>query len=145
MSEPATPRITRAPSLPLVWIVPLLALAVGGWMVFREFKNRGPEIAIEFAQGSGMEPRKTTLEYQGVTVGVVTRVELKEDLSGVRVDVRLTKNAAALAREGSQFWVVRPEIGLSGIRGLDTLFSGARITVKPGRGAPASAFQIAPL
>lgn len=141
MSEITTPRVSRRPTLPLVWIVPLIALAVGGWMVFREFRHRGPLIEIEFPQGNGVEARKTTLEFQGVTVGVVTAVELKEDLSGVRVKLRLDQNAEAIAREGAQFWIVRPEIGLSGIRGLDTLFSGARITVRPGKGAPATAFK----
>ncbi len=141
MSEPPPPpTISRAPALPLVWLVPLVALAVGGWMVFREFQHRGPEITIEFSQGNGVEPRKTTLLYQGVNVGVVTAVNLKEDLSGVRVTLRLDRQAAGLARTGSQFWVVRPEIGLSGIRGLETLFTGARITVRPGKGEPATSF-----
>ena len=140
MTEPASPRVSRAPSLPLVWIVPLIALAVGGWMIFREYRQRGPEITLEFSEGNGIEPRKTVVEYQGVTVGAVTGVALTDDLRRVRVYVRLTKNAAALAREGSLFWVIRPEIGLSGIRGLDTLFTGARITVRPGKGAPATTF-----
>jgi paraquat-inducible protein B len=141
MSVPATPRVSRAPTLPLVWIVPLIALAVGGWMVFREFRNRGPEITIDFAQGNGIEARKTTLEFQGVTVGVVTAVRLKDDLSGVLVTVRLEKNAAQLARTGAQFWIVRPEIGLTGIRGIETLFTGARMTVRPGTGEPATTFK----
>lgn len=141
MSEPATPRISRAPTISLVWVVPLIALAVGGWMVFREFRNRGPEITILFAQGNGIEARKTSLEFQGVTIGVVTDVLLKDDLSGVSVKLRLNKNAGQIAREGAQFWVVRPEIGLSGIRGIETLFTGARLNVRPGQGAPATTFK----
>jgi paraquat-inducible protein B len=137
----ATPKVSRAPSLPLVWIVPIVALAVGGWMVFREFRHRGPSITIEFANGSGVEPRKTVLEYQGVAVGTVTGLELKPDLSGVLVQLRLNKNAAAIATEGAQFWVVHPEIGFSGVRGLETLFTGARIAVRPGKGPPASHFK----
>ena len=141
MTSPATPRVTRLPALPLVWIVPLVALAVGGWMVFREFQNRGPEITIDFAEGKGVEPRKTVLEYLGVAVGTVTSVNLKEDLSGVRIVLRLNKNASGLAREGAQFWIVSPEIGFSGIRGLETLFTGARINSRPGAGPPATHFK----
>lgn len=140
MTTPATPRVSRLPALPLVWIVPIVALAVGGWMVFREFHNRGPEITIEFAEGKGVEPRKTTLEYLGVTVGIVTAVDLKENLSGVNVTLRLDRNAAGLAREGAQFWFVHPEIGFSGVRGLETLFTGARINSRPGKGPPATHF-----
>lgn len=70
MSTPSTPQISRVRKLPLVWIVPLLALAVGGWMVFHELWDRGPEITIEFANGSGVVAGKTTLDHKGVTVGV---------------------------------------------------------------------------
>lgn len=140
MSAPA-PKISRGPTLPLVWIVPLVALLVGGWMVFRQFRQHGPEITIEFADGSGLEAGKTSLEHKGVSVGVVRAVELKEDLGSVLVRVRLEKNAAALAVEGTQFWIVHPEIGLSGVRGLDTLLTGPRLNVRPGRGAPAVHFR----
>ena len=141
MTSPASPRVSRMPALPLVWIVPIVALAVGGWMVFREFQNRGPEITIEFAEGKGVEPRKTTLIYLGVSVGTVTAVDLKEDLTGVKVTLRLDKNAEGLAREGAQFWIVHPEIGLTGVRGLETLFTGARINSRPGKGEPATHFK----
>lgn len=141
MTTPATPRVSRLPALPLVWIVPLVALAIGGWMVVREFRDRGPEITIEFAEGKGIEPRKTTLVYLGVVVGTVTSVDLKEDLSGVIATLRLDRHAAELAREGAQFWIVHPEIGFSGVRGLETLFTGARISGRPGKGAPATEFK----
>jgi paraquat-inducible protein B len=121
--------------------VPIVALLVGGWMVFRQFRDRGPEIVIEFADGSGIEAGKTQLVYKGVSVGMVREVELKENLSGVTVLVQLRKNSAALAREGTQFWIVQPEIGLSGVRGLDTLLTGPRINVRPGNGPAAEKFQ----
>jgi paraquat-inducible protein B len=141
MTTPASPRLTRLPALPLVWIVPIVALAVGGWMVLREFRNRGPEITIEFSEGKGVEPRKTILEYLGVVVGSVTAVNLKEDLSGVVVTLRLDRSSAVLAREGAEFWIVHPEIGFSGVRGLETLFTGARINSRPGQGPPATHFK----
>lgn len=128
------PRVSRTPTIPLVWIVPLVALAVGAWMVYHEFRNRGPEITVDFIDGSGIEARKTTLEHRGVAVGIVTDVDLKEDLTGVAVKIRLNKAAAGLAAEGSRFWIVHPEIGFSGVRGLDTLLTGARLNVLPGNG-----------
>jgi paraquat-inducible protein B len=140
MTAPATPQISRVRSLPLVWIVPLVAVAIGGWMVFHELGNRGPEITIEFADGSGVEADKTVLEHKGVAVGVVTTVALRPDLGGVTVRVRLEKSAAGIASEGAQFWIVHPEIGFSGVRGLETLLTGARINVRPGKGASAEHF-----
>lgn len=138
MNSVPTPNLSRRPVLPLIWVVPLIALAVGGWMVWGEFRERGPEITIEFEDGSGVEADKTKLEYRGVPIGHVTRVELAEDFRGVKVTARLNRSAAGVAREDTLFWVARPEIGFSGVRGLDTLFSGARISVRPGTGPRAS-------
>jgi paraquat-inducible protein B len=143
MNSPATPRISRSsrfPRLQLVWIVPLIAMAMGAWMIFRELYDHGPEITIEFADGSGVEAGKTVLEYKGVAVGLVRAVKLNPDLNRVRVRVVMDKSVAALAAGGGKFWIVHPEIGFSGVRGLDTLLTGARLNVRPGKGPPAKQF-----
>ncbi len=141
MSTAPVPRVSRARTFSLVWVVPVVALLVGGWMVFRDLRSRGPEITIDFADGSGLDANKTTLDYKGVTVGTVKSVELKPDHSGVIVKLRLDRDAASLATADAQFWVVRPEIGLSGVRGLDLLLTGAQLGVRPGTGPPATEFH----
>lgn len=141
MSHPPPPRRSRMPSLPLVWIVPLVALAIAGWLLLGEWRRRGPEIVITFNEGSGVEAGRTLLLHKGVTVGRVTQVELADDLQRVAVHLQLERSAAGLAREGSEFWVVQPEISLSSIRGLDTLFSGVRLAVRPGGGEPTLHFN----
>lgn len=140
VSPAPIPKVSRAPRFPLVWVVPLIALAVGAWMIARELRSRGPEITIEFADGSGIAADRTELHHKGVSVGTVTAVELKPNLDGVIVRVRLRQTAAAIASEGALFWIVQPEIGLSGIRGLDTLLTGPRLNVRPGNGTPADHF-----
>jgi paraquat-inducible protein B len=140
MSSPPAPKVSNAPAFPLIWVVPLIALAIGGWMGFRDLHNRGPEITIDFADGSGVEAGKTVLDYKGVSAGTVEVVELKPGLGGVSIRLRLTKSAAALANAGAQFWIVRPEIGFSGVSGLDTLVSGVHLNVLPGKGPPAEHF-----
>ncbi len=139
--NPPPPEITRRRGLPLVWIVPILAVAVGGWMIFREYRNRGPEITIDFADGSGIRPGVTELEHKGVTIGTVREVTLKPGFDGVLVRLQLDRPAAGLARAGAVFWVVQPEIGFSGVRGLDTLLNGVRLRLRPGDGPPATHFQ----
>jgi paraquat-inducible protein B len=142
MSTPPAPTIVRhRRSLPLIWVVPLVAFLVGGWLIARNFRDRGPEITIRFQNGAGIEAGKTILEHKGVAVGTVEDVQLDEKLDSVLVRVRLAQNAASLARADSEFWLVRPEIGFSGIKGLDTLFTGARLKVRPGTGGqPATEF-----
>jgi paraquat-inducible protein B len=140
MSAAPAPHVSRARNFSLVWVVPVVALLIGGWMVFRELRSRGPEIEIEFTDGTGIEANRTTLDYKGITVGVVKDVALLPDRSGVLVRLRLERSASALATADAQFWVVRPEIGLSGVRGLDLLLSGARLAIKPGTGPLATRF-----
>jgi len=109
-------------------------------MGFHELYNRGPEITIDFADGSGVEAGKTLLEFKGVSAGTVSAVELKPGLGGVRIRLRLKRAAASLADAGARFWIVHPEIGFSGVRGLDTLVTGVRLNVLPGNGPPAERF-----
>lgn len=141
MNASPAPSLSRRTGFSVVWIVPIVALLVAAWMILREWKNHGPEVTIEFRDGSGIEAGKTELEYNGVSVGRVRRVTLKNDLSGVTVLLRLDKSAAGLARQGSEFWVVHPEIGFGGVRGLDTLVSGVRLNVMPGNGAELRNFR----
>jgi len=131
---------TTSRSLSIVWLVPLVALIASGWLIYREFSDTGPLIEIEFENGSGIEAGKTTLVHKGVAVGIVQEVALNPGLDGVTVTVELDSNARQLAVDGSQFWLVRPEIGFSGVRGLDTLLSGARLGVRPGDGDPKRRF-----
>ena len=58
----------------------------------------------------------------------------------VKVSARLAPSAKALARTGSQFWVVRPQLGLIGTRNLETLVTGSYISVRPGSGSINTSF-----
>lgn len=141
MTPSPIPSVSRGSRFPLVWLVPVLAVLVAGWMLFSHYRDHGPEIIIEFADGTGVEEGKTSLDYKGIKVGFVHAVMLKPDLSGVLVHARLHRNAEALATKGAQFWIVQPEIGFGGVRGLDTLLTGARINVLPGHGPAVHHFK----
>jgi len=140
MTAAPSPKISRSRSFSLIWVVPLLALAIAAWMGARELRNRGPEITIEFADAAGVEAGKTILEYKGVYAGTVEHVRLKPGLEGVVILVRLRRSAAGLAAADSQFWIVHPEIGFSGVRGLDTLVTGVKLNVRPGKKPKADHF-----
>lgn len=142
MTTPPTPHVIRhRRSLPLIWVVPLVAFLVGGWLIARNSRAHGPEITVRFQNGAGIEAGKTILEYKGVAVGSVQSVQLDDKLDTVLVRIQLAKDAADLARSDSEFWLVRPEIGFGGIKGLDTLLTGARLKVRPGTGGqPATEF-----
>lgn len=109
-------------------------------MGIRELHDRGKEITIDFADGSGVEAGRTVLEYKGVSAGTVESVGLRPGLDGVRVRLRLKRIASSLASTGAKFWIVHPEISFSGVKALDTLVTGVRINVLPGNGAAAEHF-----
>ena len=56
------------------------------------------------------------------------------------VQARLRRSAASIARDGSVFWIVRPEVGPASISGLRTVFAGPYIQALPGTGPPKTEF-----
>lgn len=141
MKTAPAPVVSRKHAFPLIWVVPLIAMAIVAWMGISELHDRGTEVTIDFADGSGVEAGRTVLEYKGVAAGTVEAVELRPGLVGVSVRLRLKRNASALANSGARFWIVHPEISFSGVNGLDTLVTGVRINVLPGTGSPSKRFK----
>ena len=89
------------------------------------------EIEVRFRRGHGLAVG-SPLKHRGIDVGEVTAVELRDDLAAVTVRVRLVETAQRLARAGSQFWVERPDVSLTGVRSLETLVGGHYLAVEPG-------------
>lgn len=116
----------------MVWIVPIVAVLLGGWMVLHNYSTRGPEITIQFANAEGLIADKTHIKALNVDIGVVKRVEINPEFDGVVVTAQVKKEVGPLLRTDSQFWVVRPRFGAAGVSGLNTLLSGAYIELSPG-------------
>lgn len=127
-------------NLPLVWIVPVVAALVTGLLIYDRARTIGPEITIRFRDASGLRAEQTPIQYRGVRVGEVTGIELSKDRQHAVVKARLLQSAESVAREGSLFWIVRPELGLGNITGLSTVMTGPRIELLPGSGKPGKEF-----
>jgi paraquat-inducible protein B len=127
-------RIRRRRLFRLVWVVPAVALAVAVFLVWQHMRSLGPEITIAFNDASGLRVGQTPINYRGVQIGEVSRIELAEDRRQARVRARLHHAARPIATEGAMFWIVRPQIGLNQITGLGTVLSGPEIQVLPGKG-----------
>ncbi|MBX3402233.1 MAG: MCE family protein [Phycisphaeraceae bacterium] len=122
----------------ILWFVPVLAVGLVGVLFFQAYAQRGPLITINFANGEGLRAGDP-VSFRGVQVGKVREVLLTPDLAGVSTRVELNKDAAGLAVEGSRFWVVRPELSLTRVSGLETLLGPRYIEAEPGpAGAPAA-------
>ncbi|WP_417522889.1 intermembrane transport protein PqiB [Marinovum sp.] len=131
MTEPTAARPVvrpaRGPRFSVVWLVPILALAVSLGIAYQSYAERGVLIEITFDTASGIAAEKTELRYRDVTVGLVEDVRFAPDLSNVITSVRIDRELAPYLDENAEFWVVRPEISAQGISGLNTVLSGVYI------------------
>ena len=125
--------LTRRRSFSIVWLVPLVAVIIGGWLIYKAQSEKGPTITITFKTAEGLEAGKTKIRYKDVELGQVSAIKLSNDLSQVVVTAELVKDAEAFLYENTKFWVVRARVGVSGVSGLGTLFSGAFIALDPGK------------
>jgi paraquat-inducible protein B len=113
------------------WLLTLVCLAVAIGLVWWSMPDRGIEIEIRFPEGHGLES-EDVVRFRGIEVGVVDEVKLNSELTGVDVKVNLKPFAYSLAREGTRFWIVRPELSLAGISGLETAVGNKYIGMIPG-------------
>ncbi|WP_462320115.1 PqiB family protein, partial [Halochromatium sp.] len=124
-------RVVKADRFSLVWLLPILALAVGGWLAYKTWSEQGPTITISFPTASGLQAGKTKVKFKDVDIGQVTSIRVTKDLDGVKVTAELTAGSERYLTEQTRFWVARPRITASRVSGLETLLSGAYIAVDP--------------
>jgi paraquat-inducible protein B len=91
-----------------------------------------PPIRVSFENGQGLLPGRTLVRHLGVPVGLVESVSTKS--GEVETVIRLNADCDFLRREGTAFSVVRLNISLNGVTGLETAISGVYIDCVPGAG-----------
>lgn len=89
-------------------------------------------VRIEVFNAQGLLSGQTELRYLGVPAGVVVGVESSQNK--IEAVVRFFEGFDFLRRKGSQFAIVRPEISLQGVHGLEALVSGTYFVCVPGTG-----------
>ncbi len=125
--------VKESKSISIIWLLPMIAVVIGGWLLVKSLIESPIEITIDFPSGTGMEVGKTKVIYEGITAGIVTDIRLDTtDLEGVIATIEIDRRAEPLLRESTQFWLVKPEISLSGVTGLETIVTGNYIGVKVG-------------
>ena len=114
-----------------IWIIPIVALLIGLFLIYRVISETGPTVTISFNEASGIEAGKTKVRFKDVVIGEVTEVDIDDDLSGVTVTVSMVSNTSQYMTDKSRFWVVQPQISAGNITGLGTLLSGNYIGMDP--------------
>jgi paraquat-inducible protein B len=114
-----------------IWIVPIVALLIGAFLLYRMATESGPNITITFSAASGIEAGKTKIKFKGVEVGEVNDVDISEDLSGVTITAEMHPETKQHLTDKTRFWIVKPQISGGTISGLGTLLSGDYIGMDP--------------
>ncbi|WP_085723970.1 intermembrane transport protein PqiB [Pseudomonas sp. R37(2017)] len=126
-----------------IWVLPLIALIIGGWLGWRAYNETGIEIQVRFESGEGIQANKTEVVYKGMSVGKVKSLKLDDEGSskGVIASIEMNKDVEQYLRTSTRFWLVKPSVTLAGITGLETLVSGNYVAVSPGEGEPVRKFK----
>ena len=128
------PRVKPASNWSAIWVLPIIALLIGGWLGWKAYSEAGVMIEIEFSSGDGLQAGKTELLYKGIQLGKVQTVSLDQKTQKVHVSIEIDRHAENFLREKTTFWLVKPNISLAGVTGLETLVSGNYIAMNPGDG-----------
>jgi paraquat-inducible protein B len=137
--DPPIPSVPEARAVPkkktrlsLVWVIPILAAALGVWVAVTRIRSEGPKITIVFQSAEGLEAGKTKINYRGVDIGTITAIRLTEDHERVIATAQMTPRTEDFLVEDTRLWVVRPRISGANVTGLGTLISGAYIGIEIG-------------
>ena len=120
----------RLPSV--IWILPLLTAAIAAWMVYTQYRDAGVRIEIALDSAEGIKPGETKVLYRGLPAGTVVDFKLDEDLEHITAIIQMSPEAVPGLTNDAKFWLVKPQISISGIKGLETLLSGYYFGFEPG-------------
>jgi paraquat-inducible protein B len=127
----ARARTRRSRRIPIIWIIPILAIAIGAWLAWDTYSKRGPTLTISFQTAEGLKPGQSQLKFKEMVLGTVESMALTPDHSRVIVTVATTRQAEPLLTDQTVFWVVKPRLFAGNLSGLDTLLSGSYIGMMP--------------
>ncbi len=134
--KPPRARVHPVEWSPWLWILPVAAIFVVGWLVIRYAILGGGEITVRFVEARGLD-RYSPVRYRGAKVGTVQKITLDERLQEVVVRIAMDARMRDALRSGTRFWIVEP--GLEG--GLGSLLSGTYVGVAPGPGEATDEFR----
>src|SRR5438105_11988839 len=129
----AVPRATtrRSRRISVIWVIPLVAVAIGGWLAWDTLSKEGPTIRVSFDSGEGLQAGQSQLKFKDIAFGTVKSLALAPDQTHVIVTIATTRQAEPLLTEGTVFWVVKPRLFAGNISGIETLLSGSYVGMLP--------------
>src|SRR6266436_1198674 len=109
----------RSRRISVIWIIPLVAVAIGAWLAWDTLSKKGPTIKISFDSGEGLQAGQSQLKYKDIVFGTVKSLALSPDQTHVVVTVATTRQAEGWLTEWTIFWVVKPWLFAGNISGIE--------------------------
>ncbi|MBI5557825.1 MAG: MCE family protein [Deltaproteobacteria bacterium] len=126
------PDVKKRRGISPIWILPIVALLIGGWLLYKAMREAPVEIVIHFDSAEGVTAGKTKVMYLGIPVGVVRDIVVDRGLQSVSLIIDMDRRTEEGLVEDMAFWIVRPEVSAGRISGLETLVSGSYIETRKG-------------
>jgi paraquat-inducible protein B len=127
-----TPTVKKKKGISPIWILPIIALMIGGWLLYDSYKNAGIDIVVHFPDAEGITIGKSEVIYKGISIGVVRDITVDPKVNSIALHIEIKKIAAHGIVKDTKFWIVKPEVSAGKIRGLETLLTGSYIAVQRG-------------
>ena len=141
MTDTGNAVIKPSSGFSLVWLVPFVALLICLWLGWNAYQNDDMSVKVQFSNAQGIVIGKTKVLFNGMQIGYVEKIHVTDDLKKVIVTLSVDNKLKSWLTDKTEFWIVRPDVSLSGVTGLETLVSGNYIAVKPdNKGKPVSYF-----
>ncbi len=122
--------VKRKKGISPVWILPIVAALIGGWLLYKGIAEAPIEVVINFDTGEGITAGKTKVIYKGLNAGVVKSLKMNHDLKSVDVTVDFDRRAKPALLSNTEFWLVKPRLSLAGVSGLGTVLKGNHIAMR---------------
>ena len=122
-----TPIIKKKQGISPIWILPFVALLIGGWLFYKSIHDAGINIIVHFEDAEGVTAGKTSVMFKGVPIGIVREARVDRDMEGVSLYIEMDNRTKGSLVEDTKFWLVKPHISAGKISGLNTLVSGSHI------------------
>jgi paraquat-inducible protein B len=122
--------VKRKKGISPVWILPIIAALIGGWLLYKGIAEAPIEVVINFDTGEGITAGKTKVIFKGLNAGVVQSLKMNPDLKSVDVTVDFDQRAKPILLNNTEFWLVKPRLSLTEVSGLGTVLKGNHIAMR---------------
>src|SRR6516162_8181973 len=84
-------RTRRSRRVPAIWIIPIVAIAIGVWLAWDTLSKEGPTITVTFETAEGLQAGQSQLKYRDIVIGAVKSLDLSADHSHVLAAISTTR------------------------------------------------------